>query len=156
VILYLDSSALVKRYVSEPGSQETKAAIEAASVVGTAVVSRAEVAAALAKAVRMDALTQSEAWASLQVFRAEWNNFVQVQVNQMVVARADTLAWEQGLRGYNAVHLASALIWQESMHQAVTCFTFDLRLWNTARSVGLTPGPPNLPDLLDSWRASQP
>ena len=156
MILYLDSSALVKRYVSELGSQETKAAIEAASVVGTVVVSRVEVAAALAKAVRMDALPQSEAWASLQVFRAEWNNFVQVQATQTVVARADTLAWEQGLRGYDAVHLAAAMVWQESMHQAVTFLTFDRRLWNAVRSVGLTPGPPDLPDLLDSWRESQP
>jgi predicted nucleic acid-binding protein len=38
-------------------------------VTGTALVSRAEVAAALGKAVRVDALTQEEALAALQVFR---------------------------------------------------------------------------------------
>jgi predicted nucleic acid-binding protein len=49
VILYLDASALVKRYVAEPGSAEVAALIGRAQAVGTGVVSRAEVAAALAK-----------------------------------------------------------------------------------------------------------
>ena len=52
MILYLDASALVKRYVAEPGSVEVNEAISRAEVTGTALISRAEVAAALAKAVR--------------------------------------------------------------------------------------------------------
>jgi predicted nucleic acid-binding protein len=42
--LYLDASALVKRYLSEPGTPETRRVIDAADVQGTTVVSRAEVA----------------------------------------------------------------------------------------------------------------
>ena len=71
MILYLDASALVKRYVAEPGSAEVDEAISKAEVIGTVLISRAEVAAALAKAVRMDALTREDALASLQVFRSE-------------------------------------------------------------------------------------
>jgi len=52
MILYLDASALVKRYVTEPGSSEVSEAINRAEMAGTALVSRAEVAAALAKAAR--------------------------------------------------------------------------------------------------------
>jgi hypothetical protein len=33
-----------------------------------------------------------------------------VQATEVLVARADELAWELGLRGYEAVHLASALV----------------------------------------------
>ena len=47
MILYLDASALVKRYVAEPGSTEVNDAIATAEVIGTAIISRAEVAAAL-------------------------------------------------------------------------------------------------------------
>ena len=156
MILYLDSSALVKRYVCEPGADETRAAIEAATVVGTVVISRAEVAAAMSKAVRMNVLTRSEAWACLQAFRAEWDRFVQVQATQTVVARADALAWEQGLRGYEAVHLAAASVWQDNMARPVTCYTFDLGLWRAAQRVGLTAGPSDLPGLLASWRVNRP
>lgn len=104
-------------------------------MIGPALISRAEVAAALAKAIRVDALTQEEA----------------VQVTEILIARADTLAWEHGLRGYDAVHLAAASLWQDAMREQVTLSTFDRRLWAAAKRVGLACHPPDLPALLDAW-----
>jgi predicted nucleic acid-binding protein len=155
MILYLDTSALVKRYVAEPGAAEVSDVISRADVIGTALISRAEVAAALAKAVRTDALTWQEAWACLQVFREEWPNLMRVQVTEMVVTRADALAWEHGLRGYDAVHLAAASLWQDAMGEQVTFSTFDRRLWETARGIGLALHPADLPALLEAWKASR-
>ncbi|MEJ2737608.1 MAG: VapC toxin family PIN domain ribonuclease, partial [Anaerolineae bacterium] len=96
MILYLDASALVKRYVAELGSDEVNAAISRADVTGTALISRAEVAAALAKAVRVNALTREEALVAFQVFRNEWPDLVRVQVTELVIARAGTFAWDHG------------------------------------------------------------
>ena len=53
---YLDTSALVKRYVSEPGSGDVDEAIAAGGVVATATIARAEGAAAFAKAARIGSL----------------------------------------------------------------------------------------------------
>lgn len=53
MILYLDASAAVKRYVAEPGSVDIGQAIATASLVGMVVIGRVEIVAALAKAVRM-------------------------------------------------------------------------------------------------------
>jgi len=53
MIVYLDARALVKRYIAEEGSDEVAALIGEGSAIGTAIISRAEVAAALTKAVRM-------------------------------------------------------------------------------------------------------
>ena len=58
MILYMDSSAIVKQYVAETGSAEIDAAVEKADVVGTASISRAEVVAALRKGVRMGVLAR--------------------------------------------------------------------------------------------------
>lgn len=153
MILYLDASALVKRYVAEPGSAEVSAAISRAEVTGTALISRAEVAAALAKAVRVNALPREEALASLQVFRNEWPDLMRVQVTEMVVARADTFAWDHGLRGYDAVHLAAASVWQDALGERVTLATFDKHLWTAADSVGLETHPADLPAMLETWKA---
>ena len=153
MILYLDASSLVKRYVAEPGSAEVSEAIARAQVVGTVLVSRPEVAAALAKAVRVDALTREEASACLQVFRGEWHDLMRVQVTEMAVARADTFAWEHSLRGYDAVHLAAASLWQDAIVEQVTFSTFDRQLWEAAGRVGLALHPADLPALLDEWRA---
>ncbi|NLE99981.1 MAG: type II toxin-antitoxin system VapC family toxin [Anaerolineales bacterium] len=153
MILYLDASALVKRYVAELGSPEVGHVISSADVVGTATISRPEVAAALARAARTGALTEEEASACLQVFRAEWPNLMRVQVTEMVVTRADALAWEHGLRGYDAVHLAAASLWQDGLGEGVTFSTFDRRLWEAAGRAGLACHPADLPALLDAWRA---
>ena len=152
MILYLDASALVKRYTAEPGLAEVYDAISNAEAIGTALISRAEVAAALAKAVRMNALTRENAWASLQTFREDWPDLVQVQITEMVVTRADTFAWEHGLRGYDAVHLAAASVWQDAMGKQVTLSTFDRHLWAVVGQTGLVPHPANLPTLLDTWK----
>jgi predicted nucleic acid-binding protein len=152
MILYLDSSALVKRYVAEPGSTEVNDAIATAEVIGTAIISRAEVAAALTKSVRMEVLTREEASASLQVFRNEWLDLVRVQITELVVTRADSLAWEHHLRGYDAVQLAAVSVWQEAMGAPVTIATFDQHLWTIAERVGLVPYPADLIALLETWK----
>jgi predicted nucleic acid-binding protein len=119
--------------------------------VGTVMVSRVEVAAALSKAVRLQALTQDQAWASLQALREEWPDVVRLQVTDLLVSHADTLAWEHQLRGFDALQLAAATLWQEMM--GVTFSTFDLRLWAAARNEGLVAHPQDLPALLAAWKS---
>jgi uncharacterized protein len=144
VIVYLDASALVKRYVGEAWSGEVDQLIARASGVGTALISRAEVAAALAKAARLGALTREQTALALHVFRTEWVDLVRLQVTESLVARADVQAWERGLRGHDAVHLAAALVWQEMLGEPVTLATFDRRLWQAAGVAGLTAWPDEL------------
>jgi len=151
VILYLDASAAVKRYVTEPGTAEVRQVIEASSIVGTGLISRAEIAAALAKAARMGVLLPEEAEAASEAFRVEWPDFIRIQITEALVARADSLAWQHGLRGYDAVHLAAALTWQEGMGEPVTLATFDKRLWESARQSGLLVFPDDLPAMLAAW-----
>ena len=155
MILYLDTSALVKRYVTEPGADLVAQAIAAAVVVGSSVICRAEMAAALAKAVRTNALPAGDASAAMQVFRSEWPRLVRIQASEAVIAQADSLAWELGLRGYDAVHLASALVCRNAMGEAVTFATFDRRLWAAAGQKELACFPDDLPALLDAWPAGQ-
>lgn len=149
MILYLDASALVKRYVAEMGSLEMSKAIAEAEIIGTVLISQAEVGAALAKAARAGRLTHEGALTSLQVFRQEWRDLVRVQVTEMLVARADLLAWDHGLRGYNAVQLAAAILWQDAIGEVVTMATFDQQLWSAAGQMGLEPYPIDLPTLLE-------
>lgn len=148
MILYLDSSALVKRYVVESGSPEVVQAIAQADTTGTVVIARAEVVAAFAKAVRMAALTQDEAQICLQRFRRDWPHLVRTRVTEATVGRADQLAWQYQLRGYDAVHLAAALLWQDALGEVVTMATYDLKLWQAAAQSGLLPFPSDLPSQL--------
>ncbi len=145
MILYLDASALVKRYVAEAGSADVAAAVAAARLLATAVISRAEVTAALAKAVRLRFVTRKSAAIGLADFDADWPDLIRLEVSEAVVARAASVAWQQELRGYDAVHLASALHWQEALGDSVTVATYDRQLWRGARNSGLLSWPADLP-----------
>lgn len=147
MIVYLDASALVKRYVAESGSPEVAALIAGAAVTGTACITRAEVAAALAKAVRVQALAPAEAAAAWRVFRAQWVDLVRLNLTEALLAQAAALAWEQGLRGYDAVHLAAARLWQTALGEPVTLATFDRQLWQAGATVGLAVWPAALEPL---------
>jgi len=145
VIVYLDASVLVKRYVAETGSDEVNALIAGASVVGTAAISRAEVSSALAKAIRMGLLSQEEAASALQVFNAEWESLIRLQMTEALISRAATLAWEHGLRGYDSVHLAAAIFWQDILGDTIMLASYDRQLWEAARVTGLVAWPESLP-----------
>jgi predicted nucleic acid-binding protein len=60
------------------------------------------------------------------------------------VSWAETLAWDYGLRGYDAVQLASALSWQQLIGQEVVLATFDSQLWEAAPAAGLQVWPEDL------------
>ena len=156
MIVYLDASALVKRYIRELGTSEIIQMITVAEAVGTSIISRAETAAALSKASRLNVLTQDDAKQAISQFRQEWPNLIRVQVTESVVARADQIAWEYGLRGFDAVHLASALLWHEQLNQEVIFATFDRQLWFAAHNCSLVSFPQDLLGLLDEWRQKKP
>lgn len=145
MIAYLDASALVKRHVDERGSRETLEFTARAEVVATSLISRAEVAAALAKAVRAKLLEEDEAREAQRAFAAQWPDIARIPVTEALVSRAETLAWDHGLRGYDAVQLASAVLFQESVGTAVRLATFDKQLWDAARRAGLEPWPDRPP-----------
>lgn len=137
MILYLDASAAVKRYVAEPDSAGVVALIDEAVVVATSMVTRAEVAAAFARAVRLGVLDEAGGRGAQRQFTREWPDFVRIPVTDALVARADALAWDHALRGYDAVQLASALACQNTIGQDVVLATFDKQLTKAGPTVGL-------------------
>ncbi|NIM93348.1 MAG: PIN domain-containing protein [Anaerolineales bacterium] len=138
MITYLDASALVKRYVEETGTTEINTLIAEADAVATNLISRAEVAAGIMRASRMKIINQEEAFRALTVFRSEWESLQRLAVSEATVARADSLVCDYNLRGYDAVHLASAIIWQEAIGETVIMATFDTILSAAAQEVGMS------------------
>ena len=144
MIVYVDTSALVKRYVLEPGSKDVNALLEKAETVGSAALTRIEMASALAKATRMNWIDVEEAQSAWQDFLSHWPSFVRLPLTQPLTERAAHLAWDYGLRAYDATHLAAVLIWQEALETPVTLATYDRELWLAGQKTGLSVWPENL------------
>jgi predicted nucleic acid-binding protein len=147
MIAYLDASALVKRYVAERGSTEVATLLREADAVGTVLITLAEVGAALAKAARLGVLDAKDAETAVARLREEWPDLIRLPITEPLLHRAVDLAWEFGLRGYDAVQLAAAQAWQEVMEETVMLVTFDRHLWDAAPRAGLKAYPTNPPDL---------
>jgi predicted nucleic acid-binding protein len=81
----------------------------------------------------------------LQLFRVEWEIFGRLPVNEATVQRADALACQHGLHGYDAVHLACALLYRDGLGESITLASYDRALWQAARTEGLGLLPESLP-----------
>ena len=74
-LLYVDTSALFKRYVQEDESEAVLARIDEAPAVGTALITHVEVAVALAQAVRQERIGRREAREAEREFPARLGRF---------------------------------------------------------------------------------
>ncbi len=138
MILYLDTSAFVKQYFREIGSDAVTEAIAKAGWVGSSAICRVEMEAAFAKYVRMRLVSRASAQRRAREFREDWKGVFVIDLTQEIVELASELVWEHNLRGYDAVHLASALTWQRLMREPITFAAFDRRLLNAAKLAGLS------------------
>ncbi len=137
MILYIDTSALVKRYVKEEGSVAVVGWMNDAELIGTALITRPELVASITRAIRGNRLPEQSALSYLDEFRADWLDFQHVNIDDALIARADSLASIHALRGYDAVHLACALTWSELLGAPVVLATFDKELHEAAKKSGL-------------------
>ncbi len=144
MIVYADTSALVKRYVREPFSDAFFDLLETAEATGTAAIAQVEMASALAKAARLNWVEKEAAMQSWQDFLNHWQSFTRISIGTGIIERASRLAWEHELRGYDAVHLAAALTWQESLNLPILLATFDRELWKAGKKERLKIWPEEL------------
>ena len=107
MILSLDTSSLVKLYVEEPGTDLVQARVAIADVVACSVIAFPEVHGAVTRRSREGALSSSGASRILQAFRDVWPRYLAIMLTAPVYVRAGTLTIKQGLRGMDAIHLAS-------------------------------------------------
>ncbi|MBN1878101.1 MAG: type II toxin-antitoxin system VapC family toxin [Anaerolineae bacterium] len=135
--VYFDTSALIKRYIREPQTPQVQEVIDSATRSVTVITTKAEMAGALGRAVRAQRLPSGIARGAWELFCRHWPTLHRVQVAEALVTHAGELALMYGLRGYDAVHLATALYWQTLLGMPVTMVTYDRLLWHTSQTVGL-------------------
>ncbi|MCB0165723.1 MAG: type II toxin-antitoxin system VapC family toxin [Anaerolineae bacterium] len=127
-VVYLDTSALVKRYALETGSKWIMALTTAASGhdIFVSRLAGPEMIAAIFRKVKVKEVSRSKAAQIAQTFRSDWQTKYQIlSVTSATADQAMQLAEVYGLRGYDAVHLATALVLQRvRLSAGFSNFTF--------------------------------
>ena len=125
-LVYFDSSALVKLVVEENGSELAAALWDGCDAALSSRLAYPEVCAALAAAGRNHDLDKTDLVSAERAWDGHWAEIRPVELTAPVERHAGQLARTHGLRGADAVHLASALaigdpdlvfaVWDERLH----------------------------------------
>ncbi len=128
--LYVDSSALLKRYVEEPDSEMAESLLRSDPSLLTARHTVLEVRRNLARL-----LEERDAATARAAFLEDLDALSIVELDEVTCEMAAAIAELTGVRTLDALHLAAA---QRIGSPAVPFLTFDLRQAQAARGLGLT------------------
>ena len=137
-IVYFDSSAFVKLVVEEEASDLAAALWDGCDAAVSSRLAYPEVRAALAAAGRDHRLSPRDQAHAEGAWEAYWAATRAVELTERVSASAGSLAAQHGLRGADAVHLASLLA--VGVDECVFA-VWDQRLRTGARVAGVRLAP---------------
>lgn len=141
MILYLDTSALVKLYVQEAHSSRVRGWVQEAEIVATCRVAYPETLSAIRRRFTEGDLTRKEQDLLLGRFSKDWTHFAAVDFDEREAGR---LVIKHGLRGLDALHLSAAIQLRSAQGSLALAFaSFDAKLNSAAATEGfvvLAPG----------------
>lgn len=147
---FFDSSALVKYYIDETGSDWVERLIDAqpANEILIAEITGAEMVAATTRRSRIGHITAPDAAIVISLFKNHFKSkFNSLVVRTNVIETAMDLAATHGLRGFDSVQLASAVLANERLvtngHQPLMFISADNGLNQAATNEGLMVDNPN-------------
>ena len=138
MILFCDTSALLKLYIVEAQSDALKVLVQEAEAVAVCRIAWAEAYAALsrrAREVSEDSLLIEQAKTALA---DDWPHFVVLEIDQPLVELAGEYADTFALRGYDSIQLAAAFEAGRISQTPIFFACFDTRLNKAAKLLGMT------------------
>ena len=141
-MIYLDTSALVKRYVKEKGSERVNSFFAEEEPITTAKIAYAEALAAFSRRKREGYIAEKDCVLLCHRFNSEWEAYLVVELSDEILKATRGLIDEYPLRGFDAIHLASALLIRNSLKKGITFVCSDRNLLHAAekeRLVTLNP-----------------
>ena len=147
---FCDSSAIVKRYVNEIGSNfvDNLADSKSGNIILLARITRVEVAAAIARRLKSGSITPADAQNALAAFQHDLtNNYFTVEITPVLLSVAVSFATKHAMRGYDAVQLAATLEANDERTAIglapLTLVSADTELNTAAQAEGLNVENPN-------------
>ena len=117
--VYVDTSAMFKHYVIEPGSDDCDSILRSDTEWVSAHHAFVEIQHALGRLLRDADLAEA-----LDVFIADWERVIVIELDQEIYARAAEFSITLGVRTLDALHLAAA---QRAGGASLPFLTFDAR-----------------------------
>jgi len=115
VKVFFDSSSLVKRYVSEKGTDEVLDLCQQATELGLSVICYPEIISALCRLRRERKLDGPKYVKAKQAIAADLRDVELRNITEIGVLQSILLLEENTLRAMDAIHVAAALEWEADL-----------------------------------------
>lgn len=134
---YFDSSALVKRYIAEPGRRDVLRLMRQHACV-TSALAPLELRSAIRRRVTDGTLDAARAPAVLMRLAEDRRYWTLVEVSKEALASAESFVAAHSIRALDAVHVASArLFCADPPERSVTFVSADHRQTDVAAALGM-------------------
>jgi uncharacterized protein len=133
-MIYIDSSALVKRYFKEQGSERVRKTLSGENLLAASKLAYPEVLSAFMRKFRTGELAEGPLKKVAGWFIADWDRLIIVDLNDGLLPIIKTLVHKHPLKGADAVHLASALWLAKSLKENLVFMASDQTLLKAALS----------------------
>ena len=140
MIVYLDTSSLVKLYVEESESSKVDDLVKSSEVTATSLVAYAEAMAAFARRYREKAFSSDEYNRMKEVFNKDWSRYLILSITEDMIRLAGDLTEKHALRGFDSIHLASALTLRQELSSPIVFSCFDDNLQKASKQEDLDQG----------------
>jgi uncharacterized protein len=137
MILYCDTSALVKLYVEEQYSDWTRRQTALAGACLVSQLTWVETCAAFGLKRRIQEISLAEQRSAMKRLTAEWTMFTRLAIDTKLLDEAGELALKMGFRAYDSMQLASACRAFQQAGRALSFCCFDKQLNKAANELGL-------------------
>src|ERR1017187_9713763 len=125
-MLYLDSSALVKRYAHEHGSAAVTSRFESGEKIYTSVLTFAEVHAAIGRKYRVRELNVKERDKLVDEFQADWLFSLSIlELTANTMSALPTICQQYSLKASDAIHLSAAFWMKDATRLHIKGFDDD-------------------------------
>ncbi len=137
MILYLDTSALVKLFINETYSELVREYYNNCRVVATSNIAYVEFNSALSRIYREGLIDFQNLQNIRNNFDNLWNFYKIINFDDNIIQKATKLLYETELRAFDSIHLASADFLRENTKDNVYFACFDKKLVMSANFIGL-------------------
>ena len=128
MILYLDTSALIKLYVNEKGTDIIYDEVEKSDIIATSTIAYAETRAAFMRLKRENYFDQKDYLSVVNAFEMDFKDYLAVEVSDKIIKATGKLVEKYPLHGFDAIHLASAVFLLRQTNEKVVSACWDKRL----------------------------
>jgi predicted nucleic acid-binding protein len=136
-MIYLDSSALVKRYLKETGTDVVNSIIVSSKAKATSKLSYPEILSAFARKHRTNEIGNGLLHSAINKFESDWTQLYVIEFSDEMLQPIKQVSQKYPLRASDTVHLASALWLRSSTKVDVTFVASDSRLLEAAQRENL-------------------